>query len=70
MAQNVDQLFSTILEELEESGFIRRIVSADTTGTNALFQLIDNYTLFFYRCVKKNAFSDPDFVIAYPKIRR
>ena len=32
--------FSTILEELEESGFIRRFASADTAETNALYQLI------------------------------
>lgn len=50
--------FSTILEELEECGFIRCFVSADTAETNALYQLIDNYTLFYYFCIKKNAFSD------------
>ena len=53
--------FSTILEELEESGFIRRFASADTAETNALYQLIDNYTLFYYLCIKKNAFSDEHF---------
>lgn len=53
--------FSNILEELEESGFIRRFVSADTTETNAMYQLIDNYTLFYYQCIKKNAFSDEHY---------
>ena len=53
--------FSTILEELEECGFIRRFVSADTAETNALYQLIDNYTLFYYFCIKKNAFSDEHY---------
>lgn len=53
--------FSTILEELEESGFIRRFASADTAETNALYQLIDNYTLFYYLCIKKNAFSDEQY---------
>ena len=53
--------FSTILEELEESGFIRRFASADTAETNALYQLIDNYTLFYYLCIKKNAFSDEHY---------
>ncbi|MCR5014754.1 MAG: ATP-binding protein [Bacteroidales bacterium] len=47
--------FSTLLEELEESGFIRRFASADTAETNALYQLIDNYTLFYYLCIKRNA---------------
>ncbi len=50
--------FSTILEELEECGFIRRFASADTAETNALYQLIDNYTLFHYLCIRNNAFSD------------
>jgi hypothetical protein len=50
--------FSTILEELEECGFVRRFASADTAETNALYQLIDNYTLVYYFCIRKNAFSD------------
>lgn len=53
--------FSTILEDLEESGFIRRFASADTSETNAMYQLIDNYTLFYYLCIKKNAFSDEHY---------
>lgn len=53
--------FSTILEELEECGFIRRFASADTAETNALYQLIDNYTLFHYLCIKKNAYSDEHY---------
>ena len=50
--------FSAILEELEECGFIRRFASADTAEANAMYQLIDNYTMFYYHCIKKNAFSD------------
>ncbi len=53
--------FSTILVELEECGFIRRFVSADTVETKALYQLIDNYTLFYHLCIKKNAFSDEHY---------
>ena len=53
--------FSIILEELEECGFIRRFASVDTAESNALYQLIDNYTLFYYLCIKKNAFSDEHF---------
>lgn len=53
--------FSTILEELEECGFLRRFSSADTAETNALYQLIDNYTLFHYLCSKKNAYSDEHY---------
>ena len=53
--------FSTMLEELEECGFIRCFVSADTKVTNAMYQLTDNYTLFYYLCIKKNAFSDEHY---------
>ena len=53
--------FSTILEELEECGFIRRFASADTAEINAMYQLVDNYTLFYYLCIKKNAFSDEHY---------
>ena len=53
--------FSTILEELEECGFIRRFASADSTEKNAMYQLIDNYTLFYYLCIKKNAFNDEHY---------
>ena len=53
--------FSTILEELEECGFIRRFASADTSDSNAIFQLTDNYTLFYYLCIKKNVFSDEHY---------
>ncbi len=53
--------FSTILDDLEECGFIRQFVSADTGETNAMYQLIDNYTLFYYMCIRKNAFSDEHY---------
>lgn len=53
--------FTTILEELEECGFIRRFASADTSETNAMYQLVDNYTLFHYLCIRKNAFSDEHY---------
>ena len=53
--------FSTVLKELEECGFIRKFTSADTAEINAIYQLIDNYTLFHYLCIKKNAFSDEHY---------
>ena len=53
--------FSTVLEELEECGFIRRFASADTAEINAMYQLVDNYTLFHYLCIRKNAFSDEHY---------
>lgn len=50
--------FSQVLEELEECGFIRKFISYGKVDQGALFQLIDNYTLFYYHCIRKNAFSD------------
>lgn len=53
--------FSTILEELEQCGFIRYYVSLNSNEQGGLFQLIDNYTLFHFHCIKKNAFSDEHY---------
>ena len=53
--------FSTVLQQLTECGFIRKFASADSSDNNAQYQLIDNYTLFYYRCIKKNAFSDEHY---------
>lgn len=53
--------FSTILEELEQCGFIRYYVSFNSRENGGLFQLMDNYTLFYYHCIRKNAFSDEHY---------
>ncbi|MBQ9475661.1 MAG: ATP-binding protein [Bacteroidales bacterium] len=53
--------FTSILEDLEECGFIRRFTSADNAEKNAMYQLVDNYTLFYYMCIRKNAFSDEHY---------
>lgn len=53
--------FTTVLEELEQCGFIRYYVSLTSTEQGGLYQLIDNYTLFHYHCIKKNAFSDEHY---------
>lgn len=50
--------FSQVLDELEECGFIRRYIAFGRESQGTLFQLIDNYTLFYYHCIQKNAFSD------------
>lgn len=53
--------FSTVLEELEQCGFIRYYRSVNSAEQGGLFQLIDNFTLFHYHCVKKNAFADDHY---------
>ena len=40
---------SAKLEELESCGFIRKYNSFGTKKKNAIFQLIDNFTLFYYQ---------------------
>lgn len=53
--------FSTVLEELEQCGFIRNYASLNSAENGGLYQLMDNYTLFYYHCIKKNAFSDEHY---------
>lgn len=53
--------FSTVLEELEQCGFIRYYISLGNAEQGGLFQLIDNYTLFYYHCIKRNAFADEHY---------
>ena len=40
---------TTKLEELESCGFIRRYYSYGMKKKNAIYQLMDNYTLFYYK---------------------
>ncbi|MBQ0075224.1 MAG: AAA family ATPase [Prevotella sp.] len=53
--------FTTVLEELDQCGFIRYYVSLNSTEQGGLYQLIDNYTLFHYHCIKKNTFADEHY---------
>ena len=44
--------FSQCLDNLETSGFIRRYAETGNVKKGAVFQLIDNYTLFYFRFVR------------------
>ncbi len=46
------------LKELENCGFIRKYVPFGAESKNALYQLIDNYTLFYNRFLKDNVSDD------------
>lgn len=46
------------LTELENCGFIRKYVPYGNKNKNALYQLIDNYTLFYYKFIKDNVYDD------------
>lgn len=45
---------TTRLEELESCGFIRKYDAFGMKKKNAIFQLIDNYTLFYYQFLANN----------------
>ena len=62
--------FSTVLEELEQCGFIRLYEPFSTTNKmtsdirqkrNTLFQLVDFYTLFYFRFIRHNKYQDSSF---------
>ena len=47
-----------ILSELEESGFIRKYTAYGNKERNSLYQLIDFYSLFFLRFIRKSSILD------------
>ena len=50
-----------ILQNLTYSGFIRKYSSFAKKTKGALFQLIDNYTLFYYQFIKNYTDSDANY---------
>ncbi|MDE5612394.1 MAG: ATP-binding protein [Odoribacter sp.] len=52
---------SQYLEDLENCGFIRRYQAIGTKTKNALFQLIDNFTLFHFRFLDSKKNTDKNY---------
>ena len=52
---------TTILKDLESCGFIRKYHSIGMKSKNAVFQLIDNYTLFYYKFIEDNLINDEHY---------
>lgn len=52
---------SEILRDLEACGFIRRYRNFGHNTKNAIYQLIDSYTLFYYDFIQANASADESF---------
>lgn len=52
---------SSRLEELEECGFVRRYQTIGARKRNSVYQLIDNYTLFYFRFLDGNRISDSNY---------
>lgn len=53
--------FSKTLQELEQCGFIRRFQSIGKKTKNTIYQLMDNYTLFYFSFIKQNTNQDEHF---------
>lgn len=53
--------FSTALLELEQCGFIRKYLPIGAKVKNGIYQLIDNYTLFYFDFIKENVNGDEHF---------
>lgn len=53
-----------MLKELEACGFIRRYEPFGKIKKDALYQLVDFYTLFYFKYILKNRYKDEHFWIA------
>ena len=52
---------SKILDELEYCGFIRRYNNYGNRKKQSVYQLIDNYTLFYFKFIRQNTNNDENF---------
>ena len=50
-----------VLDDLESCGFIRRYQTLDNKAKNALYQLTDFYTLFYFQFIKNQPINDTDY---------
>lgn len=53
--------FDKALRDLEYCGFIRKYNMIDKKSKGALYQLMDNYTLFYYHFIRNNEHNDQHF---------
>ena len=59
LTDNTD--FSKALQELEQCGFIRKYTTIGKKNKDAIYQLIDNYTLFYFDFIRENENGDEHF---------
>jgi AAA+ ATPase superfamily predicted ATPase len=50
-----------ILQDLEYCGFIRKYRSPNKNTRNTIYQLIDSYSLFYFKFIQKNEYNDEHF---------
>ncbi|MDE5609599.1 MAG: AAA family ATPase [Bacteroidales bacterium] len=53
--------FTSYLEDLENCGFIRRYQSPGSKTKNALYQLVDNFTLFYFKFMEGKRNTDANY---------
>ena len=53
--------FSKALKELEQCGFIRKYTCIGKETKDTVYQLMDNYTLFYFQFIRKNENGDRHF---------
>lgn len=56
-----NEQFSKILKELEQCGFIRKYTCLGKVTKDAVYQLMDNYTLFYFQFILHNKNGDKHF---------
>ena len=54
---------SRLLNELEESGFIRKYIPFERKSRNSLYQLVDFYSLFYLKFIRNHTLNEKDFWI-------
>ena len=59
---------STILDDLEKAGFIRRYTAFGKVKKDSMYQLVDNFTLFYFKFMKNGVRYSDDFTQIPPKI--
>ena len=59
LTDNTD--FTKALQELEQCGFIRKYTTIGKKNKDAIYQLIDNYTLFYFDFISENVNGDEHF---------
>lgn len=53
--------FNTALKELEQCSFIRKYTHIGKKNRDAVYQLMDNYTLFYFKFIQQNVNGDQHF---------
>lgn len=56
-----NETFSKALKELEQCSFIRKYTMIGKKNKGAIYQLMDNYTLFWFKFIKENTRGDIHF---------